>query len=963
MVCSLCGLWSLTSGFVILVPHALLQVRHSEVPVQRTKTVYGSKSPVWKEDFRVELVKDKRLLDAPVEFKVWNYNSMTSDYIGTVLVQLHPLLRGKIRAIDGWFPVFDCLKGIRGWLRVCIRVDLIDNVSQFANTDFSVRIFSGDVPTRYQITRIFGFVEELVVEDDPEFHWNKFRASRTTNDQRVLLMYHITGKLRRKLQLKVHELGGNAITRFEQHFDFEGEGGGGIVARAYGTCVLLSKKTELADSSKEQTVESSAGPFATPAEKLDFIPIVPGYEIPLLTLRTLPPYVNYRIGGVVMSRSIKLVKSEHRRKNHDKWWSALRSEIFAHTKKLHCNIVLGYSENSVVIEDICVLTASGTACFVIQETNDKELRKSKKKKKKKKTSKRTSCSTCHIPFLETAPPFPFRVLKCNVCKKKYVPEMLYSTTELPTELAVEEGGRLIQARVSLPKKKADGETGAIAVSEAIPFMEYDLHKELLLKLRSRGCNAVFGLKMDLSVGESMMTCVATGTAVRLSALATPAGSIAVGDDDSASEASTSENQDIEPSEEASAFHYFGDREDRSETGDGATSSVILESDEIAKDLGLALPEGLRIATVEKIPQVVSPHATVMFLSFIHHAKIPARTTVTNEQLAKVFGEVYSSLAFKLFNCFPCTVYGAKFQLQHPGENDVQVLFTGTAVSDCVEGEGSPRHLDLDLSFAAPTADDLSAPTTPVRHRVRESGDADLLFELDDDGEAPPLNLSKSTGSSRIMSEYTSMPSLVPRRADLVGSASGFAAAPSHLAESSDGTHLHAHARGGDSGEHEFGDFSPSRAAISMALLSPRPQSMPKKRTHSVMVTSLSYVPHAKIKRYLGHICMHMIKERLDRRGETDQVAYSFIHEALAAARSHVVAIGGNALVCFSIETLAINDSTNYCLLIISGDAVVVQQRSAAPSSHSSSPLDSHSEPFGLSHPKERTATMPSLQRT
>jgi hypothetical protein len=96
---------------------------------------------------------------------------------------------------------------------------------------------------QHKIQSIIGFVEELIVEDDPEYHWNSFRYSRSTNEQRQNLLYHISGKLRRKIGITVQEIGGNAVLAYRQHFDFEGEGGGGIVARAYGTACLVCKDT------------------------------------------------------------------------------------------------------------------------------------------------------------------------------------------------------------------------------------------------------------------------------------------------------------------------------------------------------------------------------------------------------------------------------------------------------------------------------------------------------------------------------------------------------------------------------------------------------------------------------------------------------------------------------------------------------------------------------------------------
>lgn len=45
---------------------------------------------------------------------------------------------------------------------------------------------------KYKIVSIIGFVEELIVEDDPEYHFS-FSKARTTNDQRQNIFYHIAG--------------------------------------------------------------------------------------------------------------------------------------------------------------------------------------------------------------------------------------------------------------------------------------------------------------------------------------------------------------------------------------------------------------------------------------------------------------------------------------------------------------------------------------------------------------------------------------------------------------------------------------------------------------------------------------------------------------------------------------------------------------------------------------------------
>lgn len=58
-----------------------------------------------------------------------------------------------------------------------------------------------------------------------------------------------------------------------------------------------------------------------------------------------------------------------------------------------------------------------------------------------------------------------------------------------------------------------GEQNAIIVSEAIPFLEYDLHRQILYKLKVLGMNAAFCLKYQLAISESLIVGVASATAV------------------------------------------------------------------------------------------------------------------------------------------------------------------------------------------------------------------------------------------------------------------------------------------------------------------------------------------------------------------------------------------------------------------------------------------------------------------
>jgi len=71
------------------------------------------------------------------------------------------------------------------------------------------------------------------------------------------------------------------------------------------------------------------------------------------------------------------------------------------------------------------------------------------------------------------------------------------------------------------KKTHGAESLAIAVSESVPFLLYDLHRQLAVKLRLKGFNAAFALKVDISVGDSVFMGLAQATGVFVPAICAP----------------------------------------------------------------------------------------------------------------------------------------------------------------------------------------------------------------------------------------------------------------------------------------------------------------------------------------------------------------------------------------------------------------------------------------------------------
>ena len=102
-----------------------------------------------------------------------------------------------------------------------------------------------------------------------------------------------------------------------------------------------------------------------------------------------------------------------------------------------------------------------------------------------------------------------------------MPDLLLTTLEPPQGLDILGQGALIQARVQRLKKDLKGENNAREVSDVLPFLEYEIHRQLVNKLKVKGMNAIFGLNVSLSMSDRILVVLATGTAVFLAALPTP----------------------------------------------------------------------------------------------------------------------------------------------------------------------------------------------------------------------------------------------------------------------------------------------------------------------------------------------------------------------------------------------------------------------------------------------------------
>ncbi len=273
-----------------------------------------------------------------------------------------------------------------------------------------------------------------------------------------------------------------------------------------------------------------------------------------MTIQQYPHGFIKSLCGIVCARSVKLLsssKNEEDLESRDKWWNEIRNEIRSQLLSLNCDVVLGYSESKSICEDVCVLSASGTAAivddsyFAISHTYEPHSPEHHHHHNlhsavhtnhhlnsffdhgsfylnKQQQPLQKSCKLCHIPYPETDLPFPVALSPCSTCGQGLVPDVIFSSIQPVSEIECIGKGCLLKAIVTRPlKKAASSESTAKLISDYLPFMEYELHRQLLGKLKLKAMNMLYGLRVQISIGENLIIGMIEATACYAAALPQP----------------------------------------------------------------------------------------------------------------------------------------------------------------------------------------------------------------------------------------------------------------------------------------------------------------------------------------------------------------------------------------------------------------------------------------------------------
>ena len=123
---------------------------------QSTFSIIASRktlNPVWNADFRFEVSDDTQLQNEQLELKVLDYDAITTnDAVGSICIDLNPILSANVSQISGWFPIYDTIRGVRGELNISVKLQFFGDINPLRESALGVKFFScPSVPMGYKV--------------------------------------------------------------------------------------------------------------------------------------------------------------------------------------------------------------------------------------------------------------------------------------------------------------------------------------------------------------------------------------------------------------------------------------------------------------------------------------------------------------------------------------------------------------------------------------------------------------------------------------------------------------------------------------------------------------------------------------------------------------------------------------------------------------------------------------------
>lgn len=164
----------------------------------KTDVKRKSLNPVFNSQwFRFE-IDDQEIQDEVLQIKVMDYDTYSAnDAIGKVCLSLNPLLlQNDSKGFSGYIPIYDTMNGIRGEINFMVKVELFSDSNKFRQSSCGIQFFhTNAIPFGYHAV-IRGFVEEMIVDDDPEHDWiDKIRRASASNEARQQTFMRLAGQV------------------------------------------------------------------------------------------------------------------------------------------------------------------------------------------------------------------------------------------------------------------------------------------------------------------------------------------------------------------------------------------------------------------------------------------------------------------------------------------------------------------------------------------------------------------------------------------------------------------------------------------------------------------------------------------------------------------------------------------------------------------------------------------------